>query len=53
MRTGGFTDGPDVAAFEAEFAAFSGARHAVGVASGTDALELALRARARRIRAGR
>jgi dTDP-4-amino-4,6-dideoxygalactose transaminase len=44
MATGAFTDGPDVGAFEAEFAAFSGARHAVGVASGTDALELALRA---------
>jgi dTDP-4-amino-4,6-dideoxygalactose transaminase len=44
MRTGAFTDGPDVAAFEAEFAEFSGARHAVGVGSGTDALELALRA---------
>jgi dTDP-4-amino-4,6-dideoxygalactose transaminase len=44
MATGAFTDGPDVAAFEDEFAEFSGARHAVGVASGTDALELALRA---------
>jgi dTDP-4-amino-4,6-dideoxygalactose transaminase len=44
MHTGAFTDGPDVGAFEAEFAAFSGAAHAIGVASGTDALELALRA---------
>ena len=44
MRAGAFTDGPDVGAFEEEFAQFSGARHAVGVGSGTDALELALRA---------
>jgi dTDP-4-amino-4,6-dideoxygalactose transaminase len=36
--------GPEVRAFEAEFAAWVGARAAVGVASGTDALELALRA---------
>jgi dTDP-4-amino-4,6-dideoxygalactose transaminase len=34
--------GAEVAAFEAEFAAFCGARHAVGVASGTDALRIAL-----------
>jgi dTDP-4-amino-4,6-dideoxygalactose transaminase len=33
-----------VAAFEEEFASFSGVRHCVGVANGTDALELALRA---------
>jgi dTDP-4-amino-4,6-dideoxygalactose transaminase len=33
-----------VAAFEAEFAAFSGAARCAGVANGTDALELALRA---------
>lgn len=39
-----YTLGPDVADFESEFAAFSGVAHAVGVASGTDALELALRA---------
>ncbi|MCP3980523.1 MAG: DegT/DnrJ/EryC1/StrS family aminotransferase [bacterium] len=36
--------GPQVAAFEREFAAFCGASEAVGVASGTDALALALRA---------
>lgn len=36
--------GPEVEAFEAEFADYVGARHAVGVASGTDALALALRA---------
>jgi dTDP-4-amino-4,6-dideoxygalactose transaminase len=43
--TGAFIHGPDVTAFEEEFAAFSGAGHCVGVANGTDALELALRAR--------
>jgi dTDP-4-amino-4,6-dideoxygalactose transaminase len=36
--------GPEVAAFEYEFAERVGTSHAVGVASGTDALELALRA---------
>lgn len=36
--------GPEVAAFESEFAASLGARHAVGVANGTDALTIALRA---------
>lgn len=36
--------GPNVRAFEAEFAAYCHAAHAVGVASGTDALHLALRA---------
>jgi len=35
--------GPSVAAFEADFAAWVGVRHAVGVNSGTDALTLALR----------
>ena len=36
--------GPEVTAFEAEWAAYLGAEHAVGVANGTDALTLALRA---------
>jgi dTDP-4-amino-4,6-dideoxygalactose transaminase len=36
--------GPEVEAFEREFAGYLGARHAVGVANGTDALTLALRA---------
>jgi dTDP-4-amino-4,6-dideoxygalactose transaminase len=36
--------GPQVEAFEREFAAVAGTEHAVGVASGTDAIELALRA---------
>jgi len=41
---GTFILGPEVAAFETEFAAYLGARHAAGVANGTDALVLALRA---------
>jgi dTDP-4-amino-4,6-dideoxygalactose transaminase len=36
--------GPNVEAFETEFAAFCGVEHAIGVGSGTDALYLALRA---------
>lgn len=44
LAGGWYILGPEVAAFEAEFAAYLGARHAVGVASGTDALLLALRA---------
>jgi dTDP-4-amino-4,6-dideoxygalactose transaminase len=39
-----FVLGPQVAAFEAAFAEFQGVSHCVGVANGTDALELALRA---------
>ena len=35
---------PQVAAFESEYAAFTGARHCVGMANGTDAIEIALRA---------
>ena len=44
LRSGWFVLGPEVRAFEAEWAAFSGAAHCLGVASGTDALQLALRA---------
>ena len=36
--------GPEVDAFEEEFAAYLGARHCVGVANGTDAITIALRA---------
>jgi len=39
-----FILGPQVKAFEEEMAAYCGTRHAVGVASGTDALILALHA---------
>jgi dTDP-4-amino-4,6-dideoxygalactose transaminase len=38
-----FILGEEVAAFEAEFAEFSGFRHVVAVGNGTDAIELALR----------
>ena len=38
------TIGPNVRAFDQEFAAFCGTRNAIGVGSGTDALQLALRA---------
>jgi dTDP-3-amino-3,4,6-trideoxy-alpha-D-glucose transaminase len=44
LARGWFVLGPEVEAFEAEFAAASGAAHAVGVASGTDAIALCLRA---------
>ncbi len=39
-----FVLGPEVEAFEREFAAASGASHAIGVGNGTDALALILRA---------
>ncbi|MGO9751727.1 MAG: DegT/DnrJ/EryC1/StrS family aminotransferase [Solirubrobacteraceae bacterium] len=44
VRGGRFILGPEVAAFEAELAAYVGVRHAVGVANGTDALSIAARA---------
>ena len=42
--SGWYILGPEARAFEREFAAYHGLAHAVGVASGTDAIELALRA---------
>jgi dTDP-4-amino-4,6-dideoxygalactose transaminase len=42
LERGWFILGPEVEAFEAEFAAYCGARYAVGVGSGTEALHLAL-----------
>jgi dTDP-4-amino-4,6-dideoxygalactose transaminase/acetyltransferase-like isoleucine patch superfamily enzyme len=42
LDTAGFVGGPRVEQFEAEFACFTQCRHAVGVASGTDALRFAL-----------
>jgi dTDP-4-amino-4,6-dideoxygalactose transaminase len=39
-----FILGPEVEAFEREFADYLGVRHCVGVANGTDALQIALRA---------
>lgn len=41
---GWFILGPEVEAFENEFARYLGIRHAVGVGSGTEALHLAIRA---------
>ena len=42
LDRGAFILGEELAAFEAEFATYVGARHAVGVSSGTQALSLAL-----------
>jgi dTDP-3-amino-3,4,6-trideoxy-alpha-D-glucose transaminase len=44
LERGWFVLGPEVEAFEREFAAWLGARHAVGVGNGTSAIEIALRA---------
>jgi len=44
LESGNLILGPEVEAFETEFAGAMGAGGAVGVASGTDAIELALRA---------
>jgi dTDP-4-amino-4,6-dideoxygalactose transaminase len=44
LERGWYVLGPEVDAFEAAFAAYHGVGHAIGVASGTDAIELALRA---------
>jgi dTDP-4-amino-4,6-dideoxygalactose transaminase len=43
VRSGWIMQGPEVAAFEHELAAYVGAPHAVAVSNGTVALELALR----------
>ena len=42
LLDGGYIGGPPVTAFEQEWAAYCGADHAVGLANGTDALELCL-----------
>jgi len=44
MAAGAFIGGPEVEAFEAEFAAFCESPHCVGLNSGTDALRFALMA---------
>jgi perosamine synthetase len=44
ILSGWVTQGPEVAAFEREFAAFTGAPHAVAVANCTVALHMALKA---------
>jgi dTDP-4-amino-4,6-dideoxygalactose transaminase len=42
--SGRYILGPEVSAFEEEFARYCGARHCIGVANGTDAITIALRA---------
>jgi dTDP-4-amino-4,6-dideoxygalactose transaminase len=44
VRGGRYVLGPEVEAFEREFAAYLGTRHCVGVANGTEAITIALRA---------
>jgi dTDP-4-amino-4,6-dideoxygalactose transaminase len=44
FETAGFIGGPEVEGFEREFAEYCGAKHCVGVNSGTDALRFALMA---------
>ena len=44
LTTGAFIGGPTVRAFEESYAAYVGSAHCIGVANGTDALEIALRA---------
>jgi dTDP-4-amino-4,6-dideoxygalactose transaminase len=44
LASGWYVLGEEVAAFEREFAAFAGAAHGIGVANGTDAIALVLRA---------
>lgn len=44
LRSGRYVLGPEVDSLEKEFAKYIGCDHAIGVANGTDALELALRA---------
>jgi dTDP-4-amino-4,6-dideoxygalactose transaminase len=44
LLQGRYIGGPAVAAFEEQFARYCGTTHAVGVANGTDALQLTLQA---------
>ena len=44
FETAAYIGGPDVGAFEREYAEATGVAHCIGVGNGTDALELALRA---------
>jgi UDP-N-acetyl-3-dehydro-alpha-D-glucosamine 3-aminotranferase len=44
VEGGRYILGPEVTAFEHEFAAYLGVRHVIGVANGTDAITIALRA---------
>jgi dTDP-4-amino-4,6-dideoxygalactose transaminase len=42
VRSGWYIGGPEVEAFESDYAAYCGAAHAIGMANGLDALHLAL-----------
>ena len=44
LESGWYILGSQVSSFESEFAGYIGTKHAVGTASGTDAIEIALRA---------
>ena len=44
LATAAFVGGPEISAFEREYAEYIGVQHVVGVSNGTDALELAYRA---------
>jgi dTDP-4-amino-4,6-dideoxygalactose transaminase len=44
LTSGHYVLGPEVAAFENEWSSYQGGGHTIGVANGTEALELALRA---------
>ena len=44
VESGRFILGPEVEAFERELAGFLGVRHVIGVANGTDAITIVLRA---------
>ena len=44
LESGRYILGPEVEGFEREFAAYTGRRHCIGVANGTDALTISLRA---------
>lgn len=44
LRSGLYIGGPNVAAFEEEFAAYAGAKYGISCGNGTDAIVLALRA---------
>ena len=43
MESGWYVLGKEVEAFEAEYAAFCGTKHCIGLGNGLEALELALR----------
>lgn len=44
LDSGWFINGPQCQGFESDFAQYCGVKHCIGVANGTDALEIALRA---------